>query len=188
MKFQVDRHRTLPLPVLLDVDIDINLKIDNLGEVKKNLTKLKHKLAFCDNSSDQVHVHRLIGVDIIQGKCHHFLYKQQVTRARVKRSAPENNYQTIISGYSACPEARVNYVSTLKKAIRIHSQNISMKVLLNISPKVNIIARPEFELAYYDFAVHRFNHYTSRTTAPPHKQILLLPEGRRKKSASHSTH
>ena len=25
--------------------------------------------------------------------------------------------------------------------------------------KVNIIARQEFELVFYDFAVHRFNHY-----------------------------
>ena len=32
-----------------------------------------------------------------------------------------------------------------------------------ICPKVNVIARLEFELAYYDFAVHRFNHYTTRT-------------------------
>ena len=34
-----------------------------------------------------------------------------------------------------------------------------------ICPKVNVIARLEYELAYYDFAVHRFNHYTTRT--PP---------------------
>ena len=29
-----------------------------------------------------------------------------------------------------------------------------------ICPKVNVIARLEYELAYYDSAVHRFNHYT----------------------------
>ena len=29
-----------------------------------------------------------------------------------------------------------------------------------ICPKVNVIARLEFELAYYDSAVQRFNHYT----------------------------
>ena len=28
---------------------------------------------------------------------------------------------------------------------------------------MNVIARLEYELAYYDFAVHRFNHYTTRT-------------------------
>ena len=33
-----------------------------------------------------------------------------------------------------------------------------------ICPKVNIIARLEFELAYYNSAVQRFNHYTMRTT------------------------
>ena len=29
---------------------------------------------------------------------------------------------------------------------------------------MNVIARLEYELAYYDSAVHRFNHYTTRTT------------------------
>ena len=32
-----------------------------------------------------------------------------------------------------------------------------------ICPKVNVIAWLEFELGYYDSAVHRFNHYTTRT-------------------------
>ena len=36
----------------------------------------------------------------------------------------------------------------------------------SICPKVNVIARLEFELAFYESAVHRFNHYTTRT--PPH--------------------
>ena len=35
-----------------------------------------------------------------------------------------------------------------------------------ICPKENVIARLEFELAYYDSVVHRFNHYTSRTPPP----------------------
>ena len=30
---------------------------------------------------------------------------------------------------------------------------------------MNVIARLEYELAYYDSAVHRFNHYTMRTSA-----------------------
>ena len=33
-----------------------------------------------------------------------------------------------------------------------------------ICPKVNIIARLEFELVYYDSAVQRFNHYTTKTS------------------------
>ena len=37
---------------------------------------------------------------------------------------------------------------------------------MGICPKVNVITRLEFELVYYDFAVHRFNHYTTRTPPP----------------------
>ena len=33
-----------------------------------------------------------------------------------------------------------------------------------ICPKVNVIARLEYELAFYDSAVRRFNHYTTMTT------------------------
>ena len=43
----------------------------------------------------------------------------------------------------------------------IHLQNKNR--YKGICPKVNIIARLEYELAYYDSAVHRFNHYTTRT-------------------------
>ena len=62
----VDKDITFHLPVLVDEDFDINLKIDHFGEVKKNLNNLKYKLAFTDNGSDQVRIHGLIGVDIIQ--------------------------------------------------------------------------------------------------------------------------
>ena len=41
-----------------------------------------------------------------------------------------------------------------------------------ICPKVNVIARREYELGYYDSAVHRFNHYTTRT---PRWMIWALP-------------
>ena len=36
---------------------------------------------------------------------------------------------------------------------------------------MNVIARLEYELAYYDHAVHRFNHYTTRT--PPKRNFNL---------------
>ena len=39
-----------------------------------------------------------------------------------------------------------------------------------ICPKVNVIARLEYELAYYDSEVHHFNHYTTRTFPPPQKK------------------
>ena len=42
-----------------------------------------------------------------------------------------------------------------------------------ICPKVNVIARLEYELAYYDSAVHGFNHYTTRTHTPCKKGISL---------------
>ena len=32
-----------------------------------------------------------------------------------------------------------------------------------LCPKVNVMARLDFEFAYYDSAVRRFNHYTKRT-------------------------
>ena len=35
-----------------------------------------------------------------------------------------------------------------------------------ICPKENVIARLEYELAYYDSAVHRFNHYTTEGWDP----------------------
>ena len=37
---------------------------------------------------------------------------------------------------------------------------------------MNVIARLEYELAYYDSAVHRLNHYTTRT--PPHLLCLHM--------------
>ena len=33
-----------------------------------------------------------------------------------------------------------------------------------ICPRVNVIARLEYKLMYYDSAVHHFNHYTTRTS------------------------
>ena len=138
---QVDKDRTSHLPVLVDEDFDINLNIDHFGKVKKNLNNLKYKLAFIDNGSDQVRVHGLIGVDIIQfvdmkmikcmngiawefptdippplGNSHHFLNQEQIARARARKSAPENNYQTIITGYSSCPEERINFVLNPQKS------------------------------------------------------------------------
>ena len=39
-----------------------------------------------------------------------------------------------------------------------------------ICPKVNIIALPEFELAYHDSTNQRFNNYTMRTTPQSQKE------------------
>ena len=48
-----------------------------------------------------------------------------------------------------------------------------------IWPKMNVIARLEYEFAYYDSAVHRFNHYNTRT---PRQQVdFTVPTVKRKK-------
>ena len=41
-----------------------------------------------------------------------------------------------------------------------------------ICPKVTVRARVEYELAYYDSAVNRFNHYTTRT--PPNEIEYMM--------------
>ena len=40
--------------------------------------------------------------------------------------------------------------------------------------KVNVIARLEYELTYYESAVHHFNHYTPTRTPPDFKFRLIL--------------
>ena len=49
------------------------------------------------------------------GNSHHFLYQEQIAQARAMKSAPENNYQTIITGYTSCRKKRVNFVLNPKK-------------------------------------------------------------------------
>ena len=41
---------------------------------------------------------------------------------------------------------------------------------------MNVIARLEYELAYNDSAVHRFNHYTTRTPPPLIFEFLSLED------------
>ena len=41
-----------------------------------------------------------------------------------------------------------------------------------IRPKVKVLARPEFELAYNDSEVHCFNHYISRTPQSFEKNFI----------------
>ena len=40
---------------------------------------------------------------------------------------------------------------------------------------MNVIARLEYELAYYDSAVHRFNHYTTRKPLLHHEDTRRYP-------------
>ena len=73
------------------------------------------------------------------------------------------------------PNAKMKDQNTFWLPIQIRTFHQSKIFQLNkgvhafpkgICPKVNVIARLEYEFAYYDSAVHRFNHYTTRT---PHQ-------------------
>ena len=44
-----------------------------------------------------------------------------------------------------------------------------------ICPKVNVIARLENELAYYNSTVHRFNNYTTRTPVWTSEEKCFAP-------------
>ena len=46
-----------------------------------------------------------------------------------------------------------------------------------ICPKVNVIAQLEYELAYYDSAVHHFNHYPTRTPPCSNKLVKVSKVG-----------
>ena len=43
-----------------------------------------------------------------------------------------------------------------------------------ICPKVNVIARLEYELTYYDSAVYCFNHYTMGTPPESFKKLFSI--------------
>ena len=45
---------------------------------------------------------------------------------------------------------------------------------LVINPKVNVLARLEFELGYYDVAAKHVSHYTTRTPSPQDFRIQDL--------------
>ena len=52
-------------------------------------------------------------------------------------------------------------------------------LLKSICPKVNVITQQEFELTFYDSAVRRFNHYTTRTTpetAEIYEELMKMDE------------
>ena len=118
------------LPVLVDDQFDIDLNIQGLGKCIQNFKSNQLALnANFDVSSDKVHVHGLIGVDIIQfikelrvincmhgsafqvasgiipfGNTEHFLYPHQLGQSRV-----ESNYSTIVSQVT-CPTTHINFV------------------------------------------------------------------------------
>ena len=73
----------------------------------------------------------------------------------------------IIVKKSSCvfPLASFITVSVIIASVCIQHIYVCNTFPKGICPKVNVIARLEYELAYYDSVVHHFNHYTTRT--PP---------------------
>ena len=118
------------LPVLVDDQFDIDLNVQGLGKSVQNFKRNQLELSANYNlDSDKVHVHGLIGVDIIQfikelriincmhgsafqvasgiipfGNTAHFLYPDQLGQSRV-----ESNYSTIVSKVT-CPTTHINFV------------------------------------------------------------------------------
>ena len=62
---EVNNGNSLPLPVLIDDEFDINLRFDNFKSIKNNLLNLNYKLAFLHEKND-IRVHGLLGIDVIQ--------------------------------------------------------------------------------------------------------------------------
>ena len=69
----------------------------------------------------------------------------------------ELKYWSILLQYSRHPSRRTSFSSNCWDNKGIHT------FPKRICPKVNLIARREFELTYYDSAGDRFNHYTMMT-------------------------
>ena len=58
----VNKGNSLPLPVLINEEFDMNLRFDNFKSVKNNLLNLNYKLAFLHEKND-IHAHGLLGID-----------------------------------------------------------------------------------------------------------------------------
>ena len=116
------------MPLLVDDQFDINLKVKGLSQTVNNFKTKNYKLAadFKDGHN-QVHVHGLIGVDAIQffkdmkiidcmygsafeiasgiipfGNCEHFLFPSQIRQISKIKNKVENNFNTIVSRVN-CP-------------------------------------------------------------------------------------
>ena len=130
----VNKGNSLPLPVLIDDEFDMNLRFDNFKSVKNNLLNLNYKLAFLHEKND-IRVNGLLGIDVIQfmknikmvdymkgsawefptgisslGNCQHFLYENQSTPKKVQSKDFQRNYHAIVSKFSTCSDTRGNFV------------------------------------------------------------------------------
>ena len=55
----------MPLPILVDADFDIDFKFDDYKNVLCNMRDLNYNLTFANINEEVIHVHGLIGVDVI---------------------------------------------------------------------------------------------------------------------------
>ena len=131
---EVNKGNSLPLPVLIGDEFDMNLRFDDFESIKNNLLNLNYKLAFLHEKND-IHVHGLLGIDVIQfmknikmvdcmkgsarefptgisplGNCQHFLYENQSTPKKVQNKYFQRNHHAIVSKFSTCSDTRVNFV------------------------------------------------------------------------------
>ena len=66
MKLKWTKKKKLPLPVVVEDDIDIEFKFDDNKNVLHNLRDLNYNLAFANSNVQVIHIHGLIGLDVIQ--------------------------------------------------------------------------------------------------------------------------
>ena len=134
VRIEVNKGNSLPLPVLIDDEFDMNLRFDNFKSIKNNLLNLNYKLALLHEKND-IRVHGPLGIDVIQfmknikmvdcmkgsawefptgisplGNCQHFLYENQSTPKKVQSKDFQRNYYAIVSKFSTCSDTRVNFV------------------------------------------------------------------------------
>ena len=118
---ELNKGNSLPLPVLVDDEFDMNLRFNNFKSVKNNLLNLNYKLAFLHEKKD-IRLYSLLGIDVIQftknikivdcmkssawefptgisplGNCQHFLYENQSTPKKVLSKDFQHNYHAIVS-------------------------------------------------------------------------------------------
>ena len=132
MEIEANKEKKLPLPVLVDDDFGIKFKFDNYKNVLLILRDLNYNLTFANSHEKVIHVHSLVGVDVMQfmknvkimnymkksawmfpcsiapfENSQRFLHENQIKPVgRKSVEPPENNYHTITSNYSHCPTSR----------------------------------------------------------------------------------
>ena len=133
--------KTVPLPILVDEDFNLEFNVSDFPNVISNIKNLGFKFAAdLHEESSLVKVDGLIGVDLIQymdsmeiiecmygsawqipqgiipfGNAQNFLYRSQITPSEVSQENV-NHYSTIISQFSSVPTTHINFVLNPKQS------------------------------------------------------------------------